>query len=175
MPNRPDDPNDRRARRPADHIASKHDAFQSAKVQALVKNMLIVSPSSAKARLLISLLRAILGRTVEARVAIGVDAAIAALAGASSNLILLRDASDSIEDKPMPAVADVTRLRDAGCQAAIIVICNDLSARDAISLRRAGAHDVITIDDLSSLALFESLQTVTKRPHTDSTKLAWLK
>ena len=66
MPDSPDDANDHRQRRPADHIASKHEAFRSELVQSLVKDLLIVGASPGQARLLISLLRAILGRTVEA-------------------------------------------------------------------------------------------------------------
>jgi DNA-binding NtrC family response regulator len=170
MPDKPEDANERRRRRPGDHIASKHEAFRSELVQSLVKDLLIVGATTGQARLLNSLLRAILGRTVEAKTAAGLDDAILSLDATHPNLILLRgDASERMT----PADA-ITRLRTAGFKAPIIVICDRLSARDAIDLRRAGALDVIEVDDLNSVRLFEALLKATQPQPPGPGKIAWL-
>ena len=174
MPDKPDDPNERRRRRPADHIASKHEAFRAQLVQSLVKDLLIVGASAGQARLLNSLLRAILGRAVEAKTAAGLPDALEALAASHPNLILLRRTIPGEAGGNVQAITVIGELRAAGFKAPIIVISDQLSAREAIDLRRAGALDVIETDDLNSVRLFEALSKAAKQPPPGPGKLARL-
>ena len=170
MARTPDDASDWRRRQASDHIASKHDAFGSDAVQALVKNILIVAGTDADTRLPISLLRASLGRHVNARVAIGWDAVIAGLDVAHPNLVLLRD-GPMLGVRPADAIV---RMRTAGFQTPVIVIHAQLTARDAVDLRQAGALDVIEVDDLNSVRLFEALLKAVPAPITGTLRMSFL-
>ena len=153
MPKRSDDAKGGRRRTPADHLVVKHDAIRSEAVQSLVRNILIVGASEADVRLVVSLLRASLGRHVEARMAIGAVAAGRALGTERPNLVILRHT----ESYGAEAVDVVRDWRHAGIETRVVVILEHLTPRDAIAMRRADSVDVIEADDLNSVTLFEAL------------------
>lgn len=160
MPDQPDEQRPDRMQQPADHFASKLDAFRSDVVQALVKNMLIVGGVASDAQVLVSLLRASLGRQVEARSAIGLTAVTQSLAAQMPDLVVVRD-------NPAQSTrgADVlAHLRAAGFEGPVIAIYQRVLARDAVALHRAGALDVIEVDDLNSVRLFEALLKAAQLP-----------
>lgn len=170
MPDSLDEKKDTVRRTASEHIVSKHDAFTSEAVQSLVKNTLIVGGSKGDTRLLISLLRAALGRHVDAALAIGADEALRAYASARPELVLVRDNPD----RAMNAAETIERLRAAGATAPVIVIHGALSARDAVVLRRLGVLDAIDADDLDSVRLFEALLKAVPQKKPTPFKLASL-
>ena len=146
----------RKRRTPADHIVIKHDAIRSDAVQALVRNILVVAATDGDIRLLISLLRAALGRHVDARIAVGLAAADRELAERPPESIVVCHSSDL-----GASVALVVERWTALCDAPVIVICDSLDSRAAAALRDAGPLDVIDRDDLDSVRLFEALLEAT--------------
>lgn len=151
---------DRKRRTPADHIAVKHDAIRSDAVQALVRNILVVAATEGETRLMISLLRAALGRHVDARTALGLSAGDREIAGSPPKSILICHT----QAFGVPAASVVARFT-ALCGAPVILICDPLDAREAAALRDAGPLDVIERDDLDSVRLFEALlQAATDAP-----------
>jgi hypothetical protein len=169
MPNSSDDARDSGRRSPADHFVVKHDAVRSQAVQALVRNILIVGATDGDARVIISLLRAALGRHVEARVALGLEAASDLLARQPPNIVvlkhtqLLRSCAEKI----------IRGWRQAGVLTPAIVICEQLSASEAIAMRQWDVLDVIELDDLDSVRLFEALLKAVVEPSPPPEPLAW--
>ncbi len=152
MARREDSAADRKRRTPADHIALKHDAIRSDAVQALVRNILVVAATDGEIRLLISLLRAALGRHVDARTAVGLTAADAEI-GKSPPRAIIAHHTPGLGAR---AASIVTRWT-ATCGAPVILVCEPLDVREAAAVRDAGPLDVIERDDLDSVRLFEAL------------------
>ena len=164
--NRDDDEHDRPSQ-PADHMARRLDAFRSDWIQSLVENVLIVEGQPGEGDVLASLLRALLGRQVEARRAFGAGGALAAIATDSPKLVLWRDAGGGA-----PSEDGIQRLRGAGFAGPVVVVIDRLPALLAIRLRKAGALDVIEKDDLDSVRLADALFAAGGRAPPPSWKAA---
>jgi DNA-binding NtrC family response regulator len=150
---RDDDERDQ-PRKPGDHLASKHVAFRSDRLQALAQDILIVESRQGDGAVLSSLLRVLLGRHVETRLTLGGNSLLLALAESSPNLVIWRDTLEGTA----PAQDGVGQLRAGGYHGPVIVVIDALSASAAVGLRQAGVLDVIVKDDLDSVRLSQSLQ-----------------
>lgn len=153
MPQSRDDDEPKRPSKPGDHLASKLDAFNSSRLQDLAKDILIVEGPDEEGIMLCSLLRALLGRHVNARRALGLEGALLALATSLPNLVLWRERAAGAG----VIAGGIGHLRAAGFQGPVVVIVDALSVAEAVGLRRAGALDVIEIDELDSVRLSHSL------------------
>ena len=153
MARSPDDDAARRKRRLGDHVASKLDALRSGPLRELARDIMIVSSVPSDASVLVSMLRASFGHAFTARQVRALAEAIASVAKRPPNLILLRE--DPAVD--MRAVEHIGQLTKAGFAGPIVVICEHLTAGDAVRLRQAGVLDVIERDDLNSVRLSQAL------------------
>ena len=148
-----DDDAAHRPRKPGDHMASKLDAFRSGPLQALARDIMIVTSTPAEASVLVSMLRAVFGRQFNARHLQAMGNTLEEAARKAPKLILLR------EDIDPGSIAgeSVVKLVAAGFTCPIVVICEHLTVGDAVRLRQAGALDVIERDDLNSVRLSQAL------------------
>jgi hypothetical protein len=148
-----DDDGRRTPYEPRDQLANKLDAFRSERLQALARDILIIESRHGDGNVLSSLLRALFGRHVEARRALGLDGGLQAIAASLPNLIIWRDSAGG----SAPAQDGVRQLGLSGFTGPIVVVIDHLSAPAAIRLRKAGALDVIENDELNSVRLSQAL------------------
>jgi PleD family two-component response regulator len=160
---RDDDERDR-PRKPGDHLVSKLDAFRSDPLQALAQDILIVESRQGDGAVLSSLLRVLLGRHVETRLALVGNSLLLALTESSPNLVIWRDTLEGMA----PSEEGVRQLRACGYHGPVVVVIDALSASASFGLRQAGVLDVIVKDDLDSVRLSQSLLRAVERKPLDS-------
>lgn len=153
MPQSRDDDEHRRPRKPGDHVADRLDASRSAELRALVRHVLIVEQRAGDGGAIDSMLRAVLGRDVKARFAVGVTAAVAAIASEAPQVVVWRygDGAAAV------ATDGIGELRQGGYMGPIVVVADALANGEAPMLRAIGALEVHEKDDLDSLRLAQVL------------------
>lgn len=144
-------------------MARKLDAFRSEKLQTLARNILIVEARSGDAAVIASLLRALLGRHVEARLVTWPADLASVLAKLPPNLVIWRLASSSrrmgvqafAESIEPPARDIIGTIRATGYRGPVVLVVD--AEAEVARLGNVGAVDVIDADQLDSVRLSYAL------------------
>lgn len=118
-----------------------------------LKNVLIVEDEGVDARRMTAVLRIVLGRDVELRLAPSLDRAIDEVIQLNPDVVFLDDYLKPNDS----ALQTIPLVRRAGYDGPIIVVSGEVDRPRRIELRKAGAIEIIHKDDVDSVNVSEAL------------------
>jgi len=136
-----------------DFMARRSEATHAKAGLPDLKNVLIVEDEGVDARRMTAVLRIVLGRDVELRLAPSLDRAIDEVIQLNPDVVFLDDYLKPNDS----ALQTIPLVRRAGYDGPIIVVSGEVDRPRRIELRKAGAIEIIHKDDVDSVNVSEAL------------------
>lgn len=136
-----------------DFLARRSEATHAKASLPELKNVLIVEDEGVDARRMTAVLRIVLGRDVELRLATSLDSAIDQVIQSNPDILFLDDYLKPNDS----ALQTIPMVRRAGYDGPIIVVSGEVDRPRRIELRKAGALEIIHKDDVDSVNVSEAL------------------
>lgn len=137
----------------SDFLARRSEATSAKASLPALKNILIVEDEGVDARRMTAVLRIVLGRDVELRLATSLDKAIDEVLRSKPDVVFLDDYLKPNDS----ALQTIPLVRRAGFEGHIIVVSGEVDRPRRIELRKAGAIEILHKDDVDSVNVSEAL------------------